>query len=77
MSIFCAVLCFILQPLLEQWHDQGFGVSLGRTWIALVGYADDQLIIARNLCQASVMVEQFVETLRTAGLDVDRDSKKN
>eukprot|EP00973_Karenia_brevis_P004896 674621-Karenia_brevis.AAC.1 len=55
MKVFCAVICFLLQPLVEQWHRSSFGLLLGVTRIICLGYADDIVLVASSLTQAATM----------------------
>eukprot|EP00973_Karenia_brevis_P080159 11119647-Karenia_brevis.AAC.1 len=55
MRTFCTLLCFIFQSVLQQWHQRGFGFPVGTSRVCMVSYADDCVLVCRNMAQAEYM----------------------
>eukprot|EP00973_Karenia_brevis_P062022 8625535-Karenia_brevis.AAC.1 len=41
MRLFCSILCYVLQPKLEQWTRSSYGLLISSARLIALAYADD------------------------------------
>eukprot|EP00971_Amphidinium_carterae_P146909 2911368-Amphidinium_carterae.2 len=63
------LLAYLLAPLLASWQAKGLGVrTTGGVWWGLFSYADDLWLLARNVVDLQVMLDDLVRLFKQAGL---------
>eukprot|EP00973_Karenia_brevis_P057952 8067906-Karenia_brevis.AAC.1 len=77
MRLFCTLMCFLLEPVLQQWHRSSFGLLLGESRVVALSYADDLVLVCNGAVQLERMMTDLIEQLASAGLSLSDKPKKN
>ena len=61
----------VLEPIIQSWKTKNVGVKLGSSWVSLLAFADDIMIVSKSLTEASKMIWEIKTALNQIGLDFD------
>ena len=59
MDDFTLVLAFALEELLQDWQRRRCGILIGTQLYNILAFADDIILVCRNLSEAMVMVKEL------------------
>ena len=70
-EIAIAVLAHIVEPLFAGWRERRLGISVLGILVFFLGFADDCWVLANTWAHLEIQCNEFILSLRSAGLDVE------
>ena len=71
MLLFVQAVAEAVEGLLQSWRSRGWGVTIGVLRLALMGFADDLVLVATLMTQAQLMLVGLCEALARIRLIVN------